>query len=174
MNAAIWVLMVQASLGAFDTLYYHEYKLKLPHGDHSAVELRLHAMRDFLYALIIGSLAWFEWHGWPVWILVGSLITEIIITLWDFVEEDRVRKLPPGERIMHSIMGIVYGAFLALLTPNLMIWLDLPAGFGPKSHGFPSWVLTLIAVGVAVSGIRDLAASFGIRESRGEDSGGVV
>jgi len=166
MNVAIWILMVQASLGAFDTLYFHEYKLKLPHGDHSGVELRLHATRDFLYALIIGSLAWLEWHGWLVWILVGSLAAEIVITLWDFVEEDRVRKLPPGERVMHSVMGIVYGAFLALLTPNLLRWVELPAGFGPKSHGFPSWVLALIAIGVAASGIRDLAASFGIRETR--------
>ncbi len=164
MNAAIWVLMVQACLGAFDTLYYHEYKLKLPHGDHTRTELRLHATRDFLYALIIGSLAWVTWHGWSVYILAGALLAEIAITLWDFVEEDRVRKLPPGERIMHSIMGIVYGAFLALLIPEMMKWLELPFGFGPKSHGFPSWVLTVIAIGVGVSGIRDLAATFGLRE----------
>ncbi|MBC8064518.1 MAG: hypothetical protein H7Y17_06795 [Chlorobia bacterium] len=164
MNAAIWVLMVQASLGAFDTLYYHEYKLKLAHGDHSKVELRLHATRDFLYSMIIGSLAWGTWHGWSVYILAASLLAEIGITLWDFVEEDRVRKLPPGERIMHSIMGIVYGAFLALLIPEMLKWAELPLGFGPKSHGFPSWVLTVIAIGVGLSGIRDLAATFGIRE----------
>jgi hypothetical protein len=105
MNAAIWVLMVQACLGAFDTLYYHEYKLRLPHGEHSAVELRLHAVRDFLYAMIIGTLAWFEWHGWLVLILVCALVAEIVITLWDFVEEDKVRKLPAGERMMHAVMG---------------------------------------------------------------------
>ena len=51
MNAAIWVLMVQASLGAFDTLYYHEYRLKLAHATHTGVELRLHAARDFAYAI---------------------------------------------------------------------------------------------------------------------------
>lgn len=164
MNAAIWVLMVQASLGAFDTLYYHEYKLKLAHGDHTQHELRLHATRDFLYALIIGSLAWGTWHGWLVYILAGSLLAEIVITLMDFVEEDRVRKLPAGERVMHSIMGIVYGAFLAILIPEMMKWVDLPVGFGPKSHGFPSWVLTVIAIGVGLSGVRDLAASFGVRE----------
>ncbi len=164
MNVAIWVLMVQACLGAFDTLYYHEYKLKLAHGDHSKTELRLHASRDFLYALIIGSLAWGTWHGWSVYILVGALVAEIGITLWDFVEEDRVRKLPPGERVMHSIMGIVYGAFLALLVPEMMKWSELPLGFGPKSHGFPSWVLTLVAIGVGLSGVRDVAASFGFRE----------
>lgn len=44
------------SLGAFDTLYYHEYRLKLPHSGHTRIELRLHAARDFAYAIIIGSL----------------------------------------------------------------------------------------------------------------------
>ncbi len=151
--------MVQACLGAFDTLYYHEYKLKLPHGDHTASELMLHAFRDFLYTIIIGSLAWFTWHGPLVWILATCLATEIIITLCDFVEEDRVRKLPPGERIMHSIMGIIYGAFLALLIPEMLKWKDLPAGFGTAYHGFPGWVLTLVAGGVFVSGIRDLTSS---------------
>src|SRR5688572_7381270 len=28
MRTAIWLLLAQASLGAFDTLYYHEYRLK--------------------------------------------------------------------------------------------------------------------------------------------------
>ena len=56
MRTAIWLLLLQASLGAFDTLYYHEYRLKLAHSVHTRVELRLHASRDFAYAIIIGSL----------------------------------------------------------------------------------------------------------------------
>ena len=56
MKTAIWLLFVQALLGAFDTLYYHEYRLRLPHGHASGTELRLHAARDFAYAVIIGSL----------------------------------------------------------------------------------------------------------------------
>ncbi len=160
MEIAIWILMVQALLGAFDTLYYHEYKLRLASGEHTAVELRLHALRDFLYTAIIGSLAWVTWHGAWAYLLLFFLLAEIGITLWDFVEEDRVRVLPPGERIMHSIMGIVYGAFLAYLVPQILIWRTLPTGFGTSYHGFPGWVLSLVAVGVFLSGVRDLAASF--------------
>lgn len=160
MTIAIWILMVQATLGAFDTLYYHEYKLKLPHGDHTSHELRLHALRDFLYTIIIGSLAWVTWHGVLALVMVAMLLAEIVITLCDFVEEDKVRKLPAGERVMHSIMGIVYGAFLAYLAPNLIDWYTLPTGFGTAYHGFPGWVLTVIAAGVFVSGVRDLVASF--------------
>ena len=159
MNTAVWLLMVQACLGAFDTLYYHEYKLRLPHGDHTQVELRLHAARDFAYAIIIGTLGWVTWLGPWAYVLALLLLTEIVITLWDFIEEDKVRTLPPGERAMHAVMGIVYGAFLAYLVPEMVKWAAQPAGFGPKYHGFPTWVLSVVAVGVLVSGVRDLAAS---------------
>ena len=159
MTVAIWILMAQACLGTFDTLYYHEYKLDLPHGDHTSVELRLHASRDFLYALIIGSLAWTTWCGVLAWVLAVALGAEIVITMFDFVEEDRVRKLPPGERVTHSIMGIVYGAFLAYLLPEMWRWSQLPVGFGVAYHGFPGWVLSLVALGVFASGIRDAVAS---------------
>lgn len=158
-NVAIWLLAVQSCLGAFDTLYYHEYKLRLPHGDHTGLELRLHALRDFAYTIIIGSLGWVTWNGWWTPLLAALLVAEIIITLWDFVEEDKVRKLPAGERMMHAIMGIVYGAFLAYLVPQMWHWFHLPTGFTPKYHGFPAWVLTIVAAGVFVSGVRDLLAS---------------
>ena len=159
MRTAIWLLLVQASLGAFDTLYYHEYKLKLPSGDHTSLELRLHASRDFAYAIIIGSLGFLTWNGSFAWILAALLLAEICITIWDSIEEDRIRRLPAGERAMHAIMGIVYGAFLALLIPHMLRWSRLDTGFGASYHGFPAWVLVVIAIGVFVSGIRDLAAS---------------
>lgn len=159
MRTAIWLLLAQASLGAFDTLYYHEYKLKLPHGEHTGLELRLHAIRDFAYTIIIGSLGFLTWCGAFVWILLALLLAEIVITLWDFIEEDKIRRLPPGERAMHAVMGIVYGAFLAFLIPEMRRWSRLDTGFGASYHGFPAWILLAIALGVFVSGIRDLAAS---------------
>jgi len=159
MTVAIWLLFVQALLGAFDTLYYHEYRLGLPHGQGTSTELRLHAARDFAYALIIGTLGFVTWTGAWAWVLSAVLILEIVITLWDFIEEDRVRRLPAGERAMHAVMGIVYGAFLANLVPEIMRWSGEPAGFGPSYHGFPAWVLLGLAAGVFVSGVRDLIAS---------------
>jgi hypothetical protein len=159
MRAAIWLLLLQASLGAFDTLYYHEYRLKLAHGAHTRVELRLHASRDFAYAIIIGSLGFLTWHGVFAWVLLGLLLGEICLTLWDFIEEDKIRRLPAGERAMHAVMGIVYGAFLALLIPQMIGWSRLATGFGPSYHGFPAWLLLALAAGVCLSGIRDLVAS---------------
>ena len=159
MRTAIWLLLLQASLGAFDTLYYHEYKLRLPHGPHTSLELRLHATRDFAYAIIIGTLGFLTWNGTLAWVLLSLLAAEIVITLWDFIEEDKIRRLPPGERAMHAIMGIVYGAFLAYLVPEMLRWSRADTGFGAASHGFPAWLLLILATGVFVSGVRDLIAS---------------
>ena len=159
MTTAIWLLVVQAALGTFDTLYYHEYRLRLPHGEGTSLELRLHAARDFAYAVIIGSLGFVTWNGMLAWVLGALLIIEIAITLWDFIEEDRVRRLPPGERAMHAIMGIVYGAFLAYLLPEMTHWRAASTGFGISDHGVPAWILAVLAAGVFVSGVRDLAAS---------------
>jgi hypothetical protein len=160
MNAAIFFLLAQGTLGAFDTLWYHEYKLRLPHAFSARSELRLHAARDFAYALIFASLAWVEWQGVLAWLFIGILIFEIVVTLWDFVEEDRTRTLPPGERITHAVMGILYGAFLYTLVPELWAWSRLPFGLEMVDRGLVSWVLTAFALGVAGSGLRDLRASY--------------
>ena len=158
MNAAILFLLAQGALGAFDTLWYHEYKLRLPHTHTAKAELRLHAARDFAYAIIFASLAWLEWRGALAWLLLGILVFEIVVTLWDFVEEDRTRTLQPGERITHAIMGILYGAFLYTLVPELWHWSGLPSGVQIVDRGIFSWTLTAFALGVAGSGIRDLRA----------------
>ena len=70
--------------------------------------------------------------------LAAILAAEILITLWDFIEEDLRRPLPPGERVMHTIMAIVYGAFLAYLIPQLVLWSQQPTGFARCDYGWIS------------------------------------
>ena len=158
MRTALILLLIQGCLGAFDTLWYHEFKLRLPHYPDARNELILHSSRDFVYAVIFSSLASTRWEGLWVWILAALLVLEIIITLEDFIEEDRSRKVPPGERTMHALMGITYGAFLAYLLPELYIWLGKPTGFTIYNYGGLSWILTAMAAGVMISGARDLIA----------------
>jgi uncharacterized protein len=110
--------------------------------------------------VVFSSLAWLTWDGFWAWILGGLLIFEIVITLQDFVEEDRSRKVPPGERIMHALMGITYGAFLAYLVLELIIWLQRPSGFTQQDYGWLSWTLSAMALGVTISGARDLIAAW--------------
>jgi hypothetical protein len=158
METALLLLILQGFLGAFDTLYYHEFRLRLPGALTARKELKLHAARDFLYTAIFASLAWQSWNSLWSWALVALLAAEVFITLWDFREEDRSRKVPPGERSTHAIMGIVYGAFVAILLSELLRGSRLPTGFTQADYGIVSWVLSLMAVGVCVSGLRDVLA----------------
>lgn len=160
MLITLYLLLTQGLLGAFDTLWYHEYQQQLPRNASAKVELRLHASRDFAYAIIFAALAWGQWHGAWAWLFLAILVFEIGITLWDFIEEDISRRLPAGERAMHTIMAIIYGAFLANLLPIVFGWVGHPTGMVAAGYGVLSWVLTGFAAGVFFSGIRDVVASF--------------
>jgi hypothetical protein len=170
MSTALWLLVIQGTLGALDTLYYHEWRARLPAGlPGTRPELLLHASRDFLYALLFGSLPWVAWRG--AWAAVLGLViaTEIGITLADFVIEDRVRKplggVFPGERCMHTVMAILYGAVLAHLVPVLLEAWRLPTGLVLEPAPVPEalrTVLSLMAVGVLGSGVRDVYAALGL------------
>ena len=159
MTAALSVLIALALMGAFDTIVFHELVAKLPSNPAARRELQLHASRDCVYVILFASLAWLQPHGWLVLLLAALLATEIAITLSDFIVEDRTRRLPPGERTMHAIMGITYGVFVALLFPHAVGWLGAPAGLEHAYYGWMTWVLTAFAIGVGLSGIRDVIAS---------------
>lgn len=170
LTIALWLLAIQGLIGAFDTLWFHEWRARLPaRATQAAPELTLHALRDALYAVIFGSLPWLAWHGlWTV-VLVGILAAEIVITMADFVVEIGVRRplgdVYAGERVTHAAMGIVYGAMIAVLIPVLWDWWALPTSVRRTDHAVPvvlQWGLTLMAVGVLVSGIRDLYAACGL------------
>lgn len=167
MAVALSLLAVQGLIGAFDTLYYHEWRARLPaRGRRAAPELRLHALRDFLYAVLFAGLPWLAWQGlWTV-VLVAVLLAEIGLTLADFVVEISVRKplgdVYAGERVTHAVMGIIYGGMLAWLTPVLWNWWSQPTALALSEPAVPQalrWLLTAMAVGVFLSGIRDLYAA---------------
>ncbi|HTX14900.1 MAG TPA: hypothetical protein VMD77_06365 [Candidatus Baltobacteraceae bacterium] len=170
---ALRLLVGLALLGAFDTLYYHEWRARLPAlGVAARDELRLHALRDFVYAILFATIPWIEWLGFYVFALGALLLTEIVLTLWDFVVEDWIRKplggVYPGERVMHAIMGIVYGAALAFLIPVMHAWWPRPAGLAianPAPSSALGAILTVMAAGVLLSGIRDWCAASGMRGS---------
>src|ERR1700738_4458202 len=115
MKVALYLMAALALLGAFDTLYYHEWPARLPAlGRKARSELQLHAFRDFVYAVLFAGLPWLAWQGTYALVLAAFLVVEIALTLWDFVVEGWIRKplggLYAGERVIHGIMGIVYGA----------------------------------------------------------------
>lgn len=168
MIVALWLLAIQGVIGAFDTLYYHEWRARLPAwGAQSASELKLHAARDAFYAVLFGTLPWLAWRGAWVLVLAGVLIAEIILTLTDFVVEITVRKpmgdVYAGERVTHAVMGILYGAMIAWLIPVMLDWWSFPTALvvtSPDAPGGLREALLIMAFGVLASGLRDLYAAY--------------
>jgi len=169
-NPLLWSLIsLQIFMGAFDTLVHHEGSERLAWRPSQKKELRLHGVRNFFYAVIFLCFGWFEPHGVFAIALAAILAAEVLITLWDFVEEDLTRKLPWTERINHTLLALNYGAILALFVPILWTWSFLPAGLRPVHYGWWSVLATLSALGVGLFSARDLlAAARSDRLSRGD------
>jgi hypothetical protein len=173
MTAVLWLLAIQGAIGAFDTLYFHEGRARLPAlGRQARPELRLHAARSLIYAVLFGTLPHLAWQGLWAAALCALLLAEIGLTLADFVVEDSVRRplggVFPGERVTHAVMGIVYGAMLAHLVPVLAGWLAAPTALRlapPEAPAALRWALTAMGLGVLLSGARDLAAALGLPHS---------
>src|ERR1700761_6442652 len=116
------LITTQALLGELDNLWHHEITERLPAKRSAAGELVLHAVRESIYAFVFIGLAWFRWQGaWAVLLAVVMLV-EVIVTLLDFLMEDKTRGLPPFERVLHTILALNFGAVLALLGPVLSTW----------------------------------------------------
>lgn len=169
MKTALTIMLFQGLLGAFDTLYYHEYKYRLPvHGPKVGGELKLHAFRDFVYGLLFLTLPFLQWQGFLAYLLVAFIGLEICITIWDFnievVERADIGGVANEERGLHLVMAVVYGFFLAHFLPELWSWSFLPSGFGVQ-EALPLWMQTvtlLFGIGVSISGIRDFMAAKGV------------
>jgi hypothetical protein len=160
----LWSLIaLQIAMGAFDTLYHHELTERLAWRPSQERELRLHGLRNLLYAALFVALGWSELHGAWAWLVLAMLGVELIITLIDFVEEDLSRKLPPSERINHTLLTLNYGAILALLVPVLLDWASRATAIVPTYHGIWSILAALAAAGVVVFGLRDFSAAARVR-----------
>ncbi|MCZ6690353.1 MAG: hypothetical protein O7H41_12175 [Planctomycetota bacterium] len=170
MAVALYLLAMQGVIGAFDTLYYHEWRARLPaRGRTAAPELLVHAARDLFYVVLFGTLPWVTWRGGWGAVLLLVITAEIVLTLWDFVVEITVRKelgdVYAGERVTHAVMGVLYGAMLACLVPTILSWLRSPTALAFSPAPIAAWLriaLSMMALGVLISGLRDLYAALGL------------
>ncbi|MEJ0024663.1 MAG: TIGR01777 family oxidoreductase [Rhizomicrobium sp.] len=159
-STLLWTLIAaQVALGGFDTLYHHELTERLAWRPSQRRELKLHGVRNLIYGALFAALGWSEVHGALAWAAIAFLAVEIVITLADFVEEDVSRKLPATERVTHTLLALNYGAILYALLPVLLGWAGQETGMVPAFHGAWSVLAAAAALGVAVFGLRDLAAS---------------
>ncbi|ERS06497.1 hypothetical protein Q675_27285, partial [Labrenzia sp. C1B70] len=174
-NPVLWTLIsIQIFMGAFDTLVHHEGSERLAWRPSQKTELRLHGVRNFFYAVIFLCFGWLEPHGVFTMLLTAILVAEVLITLWDFVEEDMTRKLPWTERINHTLLALNYGAILVLAAPVLWQWSFLPSALVPVSYGWWSVLSTVSALGVGLFSARDLLAAARSDRLGGPDPAGLV
>jgi hypothetical protein len=71
----------------------------------------------------------------------------------------------PGERVMHAVMGLVYGAMLVALLPIVVAWWESLIALSVSPPALPEplrWLLLAVAVGALLSGGRDCYAICGI------------
>jgi hypothetical protein len=149
------LLVAQGVMGAIDTLLNHEFLEGLPHRRGARGELRLHALREALYATLFLGFAWFAWLGALAPVLGVLLAAEALVMLSDEVLENRTRVLPQNERALHVLLTINFGAIAALLVPILAEWWTRPTALAPAHHGWASWALTALAAAALAWAVRD-------------------
>ena len=167
MDLFLDLLIAQALMGAFDTIYHHELKAALPKCETAALELKIHSVRSTLYGMLFAGLAWFAFGGKWLCVLWALIAAECLLTFADFLVEDRTRLLPKSERILHTLLAINGGAILLLLALQSGDWSALPSSLVAANYGWKSWFLSLAAVGVAASGLRDALAALALARISG-------
>ena len=158
MGAVFAILTVQALLGAFDNFWHHELEAKLPQRISARYELVLHASREAIYAVVFAGIAWVRWEGAWAWVMAGLLVVEVVITMADFIEEDLTRRLPPLERVIHTVLAVSYGGFLVAVAPTMVAWAGAPSGLVLEGHGSISWVFLVFAAGLVAWSVRNWVA----------------
>jgi hypothetical protein len=153
-----WLLLGQAVVGGADTLVNHELIARLPYRAESRAELVLHALRESIYAALFIGLALFAWHGAAAWIIAALLAAEVLVTTTDEFLENRTRKLPDNERVMHVFLTVNLGLIIAVAVPVLAEWSRQPAGWARVDRGMLAWLLVALGVASAAWSLRDALA----------------
>ncbi len=152
---ALYSLVFHGVIGGLDVLINHELLEHLPRRPTARRELLLHSLRELLYGLLFASLAWGQWHGGASGFIVFLIVAEIAVSTVDSLEEDRSRRLPGFERILHIVLLINVGVYATLLAPVLLAWQQLPTALRLVDHGWPSWLLSGLALLAIAWSVRD-------------------
>ena len=159
MQAVFSILFVQALMGAFDNLWHHELSARLPQRASARRELALHAAREAIYGALFLGLAFLQFLG--AWVVLPTtlLAIEVAITCADFLEEDRTRRLPPLERVLHTLLAMSYGILLGVLAPVLVAWAGMPTALATASYGPWSWFFGFSGLAVGAWSLRNALAA---------------
>lgn len=154
-----WLLLVQAGLGLIDVVVHHELVCRLPFQASAGRELTLHGIRNLCYCVVYVIIACCVAHGGWAWLVLGMLGLELIITFWDWLEEDQSRRLPPTERALHGLLTINFGVLMSCMVPILWGWAAEPTDLSWANNGLWTPLFVIAALGVGLFGVKDLVAA---------------
>jgi hypothetical protein len=166
MIAATYILLALGILGATDILLYHSISHGIRSHKDSRWELLTHSMRGPTYAALFLIIPNFETRG--AWAIVIALLLgiDVGISIADFALERKSRAnlggLPSGEYVLHMIMAMLFGAFVTMLMPHLLRWIQAETALIPSSDFARAWMrltLAAFAIGVLASGFLDAIAA---------------
>ena len=172
MTIATYLLFVLGCLGAADIILFHAIAQSIRRHYESRQELIVHSLRGPTYAALFVLVPNCVMQGAFFWMLVGLLAFDLAISLWDFSIERRSRRsvggVPTGEYVLHVVMGIVFGGVIAAVFFEGLPWASAPTRLAFVPAPVP-WVLrciiTLMALPVLMSGVRDLHAALRLGRS---------
>jgi hypothetical protein len=173
MIAANYILFALGILGATDILLYHSISHGIRSHADSRWELITHALRGPTYAALFLLVPNFQLHGLWAALLLGLLLIDVSISIADFALERRSRAnlggLPSGEYVLHMIMAMLFGAFVATTLPHALHGLTQTTALVSPPIVVPTLLriaLAIFAAGVFYSGLCDLLAARRLRAQR--------
>ena len=145
MTIALYLLLVQGVLGAWDTVWYHELTVALPGNSAARRELRLHATRDFVYTVVFGTLglgyfmvnhvSFQSWYYQTLFVLliitliIGALVFGYRLSLTKYLERFGLfRKIEPyliviDQYEFSEIREAMFWATLRYTVFSIQFWL---------------------------------------------------
>jgi hypothetical protein len=166
MILANYLLLALGVLGGIDILLYHSISHGIRNHAESRRELITHAMRGPTYATLFLIVPNFETRGMWAIALALLLVFDVGISIADFALERKSRAelggLPSGEYVLHMIIAMLFGAFVAALAPLLVDEMIKTTALVPVNDLTAGWircVLAIFAIGVLSSGGMDLLAA---------------
>ncbi|TCS36261.1 hypothetical protein EDC30_10778 [Paucimonas lemoignei] len=158
------LLIMQGIIGGIDTLVNHEWLVRLPHRVEAKREIGLHVLREAVYGLLFGAVAWITWQGAWVIVIGALLLGAIVIDAADEFEENKTRVLPQNERMLHFMLILNLGFITLVSVPLLVEWSQGPTALVVREHGAISWILSALGLAAAAWSVRDLLAWIGLRK----------
>jgi hypothetical protein len=166
MNAANNLLLALGLLGGTDILLYHSISHGIRHHADSRHELITHALRGPTYGILFLVTPNFEIHGAFAIFYLALLVFDVGISIADFwlerVSRAALGGLPSGEYVLHMIMAMLFGAFVARAAPVLWQWAAMDTALvlnSELSSTFARTLLAAFAIGVLISGGMDAIAA---------------